>query len=105
MIIGLSRVPLTKTINVYVASIPLALAWRDHGIGWRVLLVEAHVACWGVVTDNGRLAGGGDTLAGRVIVGIFCSIIRNVGETMNMVVGKIECVQIMYPHAILSIRN
>ena len=72
MIIGLSRVPLTKTINVYVASIPLALAWRDHGIGWRVLLVEAHVACWGVVTDNGRLAGGGGWLASHEVRGLLC---------------------------------
>ena len=99
MIIGLSRVPLTKTIHVYVASIPLALAWRDHGIGRRVLLVEAHVACGGVVTYSGRLAGRG-TLARRVIVGIFCSRLRHVGETR-----KIERVQIMYPHAILLIRN
>lgn len=70
LVVRLGRVPLAKTINVDVASVALALTGRDHGIGGRVLLVEAHVAGGSVVVaDDGRALDG--SLTGGLIIGVF----------------------------------
>ena len=69
LVVSLGRVPLAKAINVDVASVPLALTGGYHGIGGRVLLVEAHVAGGNVVAEGGRALDG--HLVGGVVVRIF----------------------------------